>query len=155
MLLQNQKFIGFLLEKFTQVFMRYRLSTGEIRTMVTSLKPSEERAGNEIVVSMLRSNTACSECGRELGKGNFLRKEGDKGLCLECADLDHLEFLPSGDAAVTRRATKYSSLHAVVVQWSRTRKRYERQGILAEPEAVRRAEEESLADADFRAWQRA
>src|SRR5207253_903871 len=82
--------------------------------------------------------------------GNFLRTEGEKGLCLECADLGHLEFLPRGDTAVTRRATKYSKLRAVVVQWSRTRKRYERQGILAEAEAIRRAEEESLADADLR-----
>jgi hypothetical protein len=84
-------------------------------------------------------------------RGNLLRVEGGKGLCLECADLDHLEFLPRGDAAVTRRATRYSKLKAVVVQWSRTRKRYERQGILAEPAAIARAEEESLADADLRA----
>src|SRR5207237_10442072 len=62
----------------------------------------------------------------------------------------HLEFLPRGDTAVTRRASKYSRLRAVVVQWSRTRKQYERQGILAEPEAIERAEAESLADADYR-----
>jgi hypothetical protein len=55
---------------------------------------------------------------------------------LVCADLDHLEFLPSGDAAVTRRASKYSKLKAVVLQWSRTRQRYERQGILVETEAI-------------------
>jgi hypothetical protein len=42
-----------------------------------------------------------------------------------------------------------------VVQWSRTRKRYERQGILVEPDAIRRAEEESLADADLRARRQA
>src|SRR5258708_11050380 len=71
-------------------------------------------------------------------------------LCLVCADLDHLEFLPSGDAAVTRRASKYSKLKAVVLQWSRTRQRYERQGILVETEAIERAEKECLADADQR-----
>ena len=70
---------------------------------------------------------------------------------MTCADLDHLEFLPSGDAAVTRRASKYSKLRAVVVQWARARKRYERQGILVEGSAIARAEEESLADADVRA----
>ena len=62
---------------------------------------------------------------------------------------------PAGDAAVTRRASKYSKLRAVVVRWSRTRKRYERQGILVEPEALRRAEEESLADAEVRARRQA
>ena len=71
-------------------------------------------------------------------------------LCLTCADLDHLEFLPSGDAAVTRRASNYSKLKAVVLQWSRPRQRYERQGILVETEAIEQVEKECLADADHR-----
>lgn len=104
-----------------------------------------------IVVFMVRRDTACSECGRELGRGNLLRLENEKALCIDCADLGHLEFLSRGDAAITRRATRYSKLWAVVVEWSRARERYERQGILAEPEAIERAEEESLADAELRA----
>jgi hypothetical protein len=107
-------------------------------------------ADPEIVVFMVRRETACAECERELWRGNLLRVENEKALCMECADLGHLEYLPRGDVAVTRRATKYTRLRAVVVEWSRTRKRYERQGILAEPEAIRRAEEESLADAELR-----
>jgi len=109
----------------------------------------------EIVVFSVVSASECSECGKELWKGNLLRLEREKALCMTCADLDRLEFLPSGDPAVTRRARKYSKLHAVVVRWSRTRKRYERQGILVEPEALRRAEEESLADAESRARRQA
>ena len=110
----------------------------------------------DLVVFMLRrASSTCGECGRELYKGNLIRLEGEKGaLCLECADLDHLEFLARGDAAITRRSTKYSKLWAVVVQWSRTRKRYERQGILAEPEAIDRALEESEADSEERASRR-
>ena len=80
--------------------------------------------------------TQCTECGADLWKGSLLRLEGEKALCTGCADLDRLEFLPSGDAAVTRRASKYSTLRAVVVRWSRTRKRYERQGILVEPRSA-------------------
>jgi hypothetical protein len=38
----------------------------------------------------------------------------------------------------------------VVVQWSRTRKRYERQGILAEPAAISQAEQECLVDSEAR-----
>src|SRR6516165_8228726 len=106
---------------------------------------------DEIVVFWVIRDTQCSECGAELWKGSFLRLEAEKALCMSCADLDRLEFLPSGDAAVTRRASKYSNLRAVVVRWSRTRKRYEREGILVEPDALRRAEEESLADAELRA----
>jgi hypothetical protein len=64
--------------------------------------------------------------------------------------LVHLDYLPSGDAALTRRSSKYSKLRAVVVRWSRARKRYERQGILVEPEAIEKAEEECLADVELR-----
>jgi hypothetical protein len=69
---------------------------------------------------------------------------------MHCADLGHLAFLPRGDAALTRRARKASRLSAVVVQWSRARKRYERQGILVEPDAIAQAEQECLADSEVR-----
>jgi hypothetical protein len=74
---------------------------------------------------------------------------------MRCADLDRLVFLPSGDAALTRRARNASRLSAVVVRFSRTRKRYERQGILVEETALQRAEKECLADEDARARRRA
>ena len=95
---------------------------------------------------MVRRETKCAECGCELGDGNLLRVEKERPLCLDCADLGRLEFLPSGNTALTRRATKHSPLRAVVVRWSRTRKRYERQGILVTPAAIERAETECLAD---------
>lgn len=75
-------------------------------------------------------------------------------LCMRCADLDHLVFLPSGDAALTRRARKRSRLSAVVVRFSRARKRYERQGILVEEAALERAEAECLADEPARVRRR-
>jgi len=109
------------------------------------------KGDQEIVVFMIRGReSSCSECGEDISRNGFLRKEGERALCLECADLGDLEFLPSGDPALTRRASKYSRMRAVVVQWSRSRKRYERQGILVEPEAIGKAEEESLQDADLR-----
>ena len=73
--------------------------------------------------------------------------EDGRPLCLACADLDHLVYLPRGDTAVTRRARKYSSLSAVLVRFSRARKRYERQGVLVEEAALDRADEECHADA--------
>ena len=102
---------------------------------------------NDRVVFIVRRDTKCNQCNEELGSGRFVCLTGSKALCLKCAGLDHLEFLASGDTAVTRRATKYSSQHVVVMKRSAARKRSERQGILAEPEAIRRAEEESAADA--------
>jgi hypothetical protein len=104
----------------------------------------------DIVVFWIVRDSACAECGEALGKGQFLRIETERPLCLTCADLAHLVFLERGDAALTRRATRHSTLHAVVVRFSRTRKRYERQGILVEEEALARAEQECLSDAEAR-----
>ncbi len=106
------------------------------------------------MVFLVRRPTKCAECGCELFDGNLLRLENDRPLCLDCADLGHLEFLPSGNTALTRRATKHSPLRAVVVRWARARNRYERQGILVTPAAIEQAEAECLADEDRRARQR-
>lgn len=108
----------------------------------------------DIVVFIIRRDTKCAECGEELGPGRWIRVENDKALCLACADLAHLEYLPSGNTALTRRATKLSPIRAVVVQWSRARKHYERQGILVTAEALRQAEEACLSDEDRRTRQR-
>jgi len=62
--------------------------------------------------------------------------------------------LPAGDAALTRRASKYSTLAAAVVKWSRARKRYERQGLLVEAAALEQAEQECLADSEVRVRRR-
>jgi hypothetical protein len=104
-----------------------------------------------ITVFSPHSAWVCASCG---DTGDLLFKDNVGALCLDCADLGHLEFLPSGDAALTRRATKASRLSAVVVRWSRQRKRYERQGILAEPAAIEQAAQECLSDAEVRARRR-
>jgi hypothetical protein len=118
------------------------------------LRPKRGRSEDIVVFWLQGRESHCDECGAELTRGDFLRREGERGLCLSCADFDHLEFLASGDAALTRRASKYSRLRAVVVKWSKARRRYERQGILVEPAAIERAEEECLADEDVREQRR-
>jgi hypothetical protein len=99
-----------------------------------------------VVVQPVRDWT-CAECK---GTGDLLIMDNAGPLCLGCADMDHLVFLPSGEAALTRRAKKASGLSAVVVRWSRTRKRYERQGLLVEDAALEQAEQQCLADSDAR-----
>ena len=59
-------------------------------------------------------------------------------------------FLPSGNTALTRRARKHSTLHAVVKRFSSARKRNGRQGILIEEVALEQAEHECLTDEDAR-----
>ena len=93
----------------------------------------------------------CTGCG---GSGSLLLMDDAGPLCMGCADLDHLVFLPAGDAALSRRARKASRLAAVVVRFSRSRKRYERQGILVEEAALEQAEAQCLADEEARARRR-
>ena len=110
---------------------------------------------NELKVFISLRESKCDECKEELGKKAWITLTEEKGvLCLSCADLDHLVFLPSGDAALTRRSRKHSTLSAVVLKWSKARKRYERQGLLVEETALRQAETQCLADEDVREQRR-
>jgi hypothetical protein len=111
----------------------------------------KSRTRDLVAVSLLKDWT-CVGCGAESGDLLVMRNGGPN--CLACADMDHLVFLGSGDAALTRRARKHSALSAVVVRFSRARKRYERQGVLVEQEALEQAEAECLADEDLRARRR-
>ena len=118
------------------------------------LQEKLEKAPLPVVFLNLR-DAQCSECGAEIVQGSMLLMEADQPLCLYCARLDGLEFLPAGDTALTRRVTKYSERAAVVVRFNRAHKRYERQGILVEETALQKAEQECVQDADERAAARA
>ncbi len=107
------------------------------------LAENQGRAPDLVVISALKELRICTEYA---GTGDLLFMEGDGPLCLVCADLDQLVFLPAGDTALTRRAKKASGLGAVVVRFSRSRGRYERQGVLLEEEALAQAEAACLAD---------
>jgi hypothetical protein len=114
------------------------------------LRERQSRPPDLVVISPIR-DWACTDCG---GSGELLMMEDAGPLCLECADMNHLVFLPSGDAALTRRAKRASRLSAVVVRFSRARRRYERQGVLVEEPALERAEAECLRDEEARARRR-
>jgi hypothetical protein len=115
--------------------------------------PMKQTAPPKVFITSRES--VCDECGGELGRHAWIMLAGDRGaLCLACADLDHLVFLPAGNTAVTRRARKRSALAAVVLKWSQARRRYERQGLLVEPQALEEAEKECLADAEARSRRR-
>lgn len=114
-------------------------------------QPQGARRRAELVVVMPLKDWSCASCGTT---GAFLTMDDAGPLCLTCADMDHLVFLPAGDAALTRRAKRASRLSAVVVRFSRARRRYERQGLLVEESALAQAEAECLADAELRARRR-
>jgi hypothetical protein len=101
-----------------------------------------EKAGREpelFVIQPLNTEWTCHRCG---GTGDLLVMENRGPTCLRCLGLDDLEYLPAGDALLTRRVKAKSKRHAVVVRFSRSRRRYERRGLLVEPAALAEAERE-------------
>jgi hypothetical protein len=111
------------------------------------LAERQSRPPDLVVIDPHNDDWVCTECS---GRGGLLLMEGAGPVCMDCADLGHLVFLGRGDAALTRRAKAASSLSAVVVRFSRARKRYERQGILVEEPALAQAEASCLADQEAR-----
>ena len=104
------------------------------------LKNKLEQPAETIVFQILRE-AHCVRCNKLLAVGSFLSMTDKKPHCLTCDGLSNLVFLPAGDAKVTRAAKKLSKQYAVVVKFSRARKRYERQGLLVEEHAMIEASE--------------
>jgi len=92
-----------------------------------------------VVIQPRNTDWKCHRCGLT---GDLLVMENPGPACMRCVGLDDLEFLPAGDALLTRRAKAKSAKSAVVVRFSRTRRRYERQGLLIEAEALAAARRE-------------
>jgi hypothetical protein len=62
------------------------------------------KQSSDLKVFITTRASTCDECGEDLGRSAWITLTRDKGaLCLACADLDHLAYLPAGDAALTRR----------------------------------------------------
>jgi hypothetical protein len=101
------------------------------------LAEKASRAPELVVIQPLNTEWTCHRCG---GSGGLLVMENPGPACLRCVGLDDLEFLPAGDALRTRRIKAKSARSAVVVRFSRSRRRYERQGLLVEPQALTDAE---------------
>ena len=107
-----------------------------------------------IVFQVVGEPVDCSECAQSVEAGDMFFLEQQQPLCLQCADLDHLEFLPSGDATLTRRSRKHSPLSAIVTRFNHRKKRYQRQGVLVTAEAIELAHAQNRGDAEQRATQR-
>ncbi|MEV4465198.1 DUF2293 domain-containing protein [Micromonospora echinofusca] len=102
-----------------------------------------QSAAPDLVVYSALTDWTCADCG---DTGDLFVSDDGRTLCLTCADLDHLVFLPAGDAALTRRAKKSSTLSAVVLRFNRPRRRYDRLGLLVEPAGLDSAERQCLGD---------
>lgn len=108
------------------------------------------KQSDHIVAFAIRRESQCGQCGLAMADGALLTLRGEKALCMQCAGMGDLVVLPSGEAALTRRASKWSSRKAVVVRWARARKRYERIGTLVEEPAIAKAKTQCAADEEKR-----
>ena len=93
------------------------------------LAEKTSRAPELVVIQPLNTAWTCHRCG---GTGDLLMMEAPGPSCLNCASLEDLEFVAAGDALLTRRVKAKSARYAVVLRFSRSRNRYERQGLLAD-----------------------
>lgn len=107
-------------------------------------EPRRQGSRREIFVVDLEYTSTCSRCD---ATDVFVLRLLGGPRCLGCSQLGDLEFLPSGNAALSRRAAKRSRRCVAVMQAHPVRKRFERQGILVDPAAIEHAARESLADA--------
>jgi len=66
------------------------------------LAEKASRAPELVVVQPLNREWTCHRCG---GTGDLLMMETPGPACLRCVGLDDIEFLPAGDAKLTRRVS--------------------------------------------------
>lgn len=97
----------------------------------------------------------CSDCSRPVQEGELITLEANKCRCLPCSGLQGLEFLPSGDIALTNAAQRFSDRKAVVFKVNRSKRRKERLGVLVSASAIEAAQQKCEADATKRDKQRA
>lgn len=100
-----------------------------------------------------KETLVCNQCYKAIAKGQHYvaETEKNKGTCLKCSTFRSFSFLPSGDAAMTRRSKKHSSRCGIVQQWNPRRKRYERKGQFIELSSIALAKQECDADKEKRA----
>ncbi|WP_378187900.1 DUF2293 domain-containing protein [Aquimarina sp. W85] len=99
-----------------------------------------------------KEKLTCSNCGKRIPKGNSFvaESENHKGSCFSCSAFVGYTFLPSGDAALTRRSKKLSDRCAVVYEWNARRKRFQRTGQLVQESAIENAKQSCIEDAAIR-----
>ncbi len=107
------------------------------------LAEKTDRPPDLVAVMPLKPDWKCHRCA---GTGGLLIIGKSGPACLRCLGMDDLEFVPSGDALLTRRLKAKSVRSAVVVRFSRSRKRYERQGMLVEPQILTEVREQLAKD---------
>ena len=84
----------------------------------------------------------CCECKKNFNKGTFFYCDEGRGLCLVCANLNKLEYLPREERNLTRHIVKSGVDFKRVVEFRYSDISYERIGILVDKESIRNAQKD-------------
>ncbi|HEY9773021.1 MAG TPA: hypothetical protein V6C81_04365 [Planktothrix sp.] len=106
---------------------------------------SGDKKKESAVYSIVRASR-CHNCDAKLEPGTIVklnRQDDEKEVrCLQCAGLDALVFLRSGNTKLTGYVKKHSAQFFVVIRWSELWKTYERIGVLAQGETIDQGKKE-------------
>jgi hypothetical protein len=106
-----------------------------------------------LAVHILSDDSTCKKCGSVIDAGEISVQEYNGATCLQCAGLDHLVFLESGNATLTGRAVKQFGRRIIVQRIYKTRPA-RRWGVLVDQQAIDRAQALCVEDAEKRAQNR-
>lgn len=141
--------------EWEQLFSRHFHSSDlSSRKKITLHKKITQKPNLRVFIKNGKNDDPCKKCGTTIYRKNFIYTEANSIYCLDCAGLGKLTFHPSGDATLSRRAKKFTSKFAEVVEFNKRRKRYERRGILVEEKALEMAKQSCESDASDRAVKR-
>ena len=115
------------------------------------IQKKKNKVPDLVVFQCVVSRKKCNDCQIDIDTGDLFFLEFKQPICLDCADLAHLEFLPSGDATLTRRSRKHSPLSAIVTRFNKRRKKHDRIGVLVTGEAIESALAQNKGDESQRA----
>ncbi|MBS0654165.1 MAG: hypothetical protein JSR46_00160 [Verrucomicrobia bacterium] len=102
----------------------------------------------EQVVIQTTIDSQCTACEKKLPVKSYLFTEGGKALCLPCANLQTWAFLSSINRRLARFLKRENAKFIPVKKFTRSDKRYQRQGILLDRETLKKAYQE-LSGEDF------
>src|SRR5437879_7433476 len=108
-------------ESLQRLFRTHWISPGLSDKQRAKLESRQNRAP-ELVVVPAPEDWGCDSCGARAAAGSLQFPEENQRLCLSCVDFDHLVFLPSGNAALSRRAKQESTLAVLVMRLNKRRK---------------------------------
>ena len=105
-----------------------------------------DSSSQDPVVYSLSKASRCYACDRKLESGELVKLEDLENerevRCRQCCGLTDLLLVPPGNATLTRLVKKYATQKFVILKWSELWKTYEKQGLLANKEAVEKSKAE-------------